>query len=188
GQIHAVSGNTFEARRVLDHLIELSKQQSMSPCGIAMIYTALGEKDEAFRSLEKAYELHDGELFNLKVEPKYDPLRSDPRFAELLWRTGLSASAAQQKPTSLDRQTEIGVDRPIGKATLRCIAVLPFKPISTEGRDEYLELGMADALITRLSHLRQIVVRPTSTVRRYTELETDSLAAGRELRVESVIE
>src|SRR5262245_59153807 len=47
---------------------------------------------------------------------------------------------------------------------------------------------MADELITMLSHLRQIVVRPTSTVRRYTELETDSLAAGRELRVESVIE
>ena len=62
----------------------------MSPYGVALIHTALGENDEAFEWLEKAYEAHDGELFNLKVEPALDPLRRDPRFASLLRRVGLA--------------------------------------------------------------------------------------------------
>src|SRR5262249_52746836 len=68
------------------------------------------------------------------------------------------------------------------------IAVLPFKPISADERDEYLELGIADALITRLSDISQIVVRPTSAVRKYTALEQDCVAAGKELAVDSVLE
>jgi len=73
-------------------------------------------------------------------------------------------------------------------AEIRSIAVLPFKPLVAEGRDESLELGMADALITRLSNLRNIVVRPTSTVRRYSDLGQDPVAAGKELGVEAVLE
>jgi TolB-like protein/DNA-binding winged helix-turn-helix (wHTH) protein/Tfp pilus assembly protein PilF len=68
------------------------------------------------------------------------------------------------------------------------IAVLPFKPMNQTGQDEFLELGMADALITKLSNLRQIVVRPTSAVRKYAALEQDPVAAGRELKVASVLE
>ena len=70
----------------------------------------------------------------------------------------------------------------------RIIAVLPFKPISTEGRDEYLELGMADALITKLSSINQVVVRSTNSVRKYAALEQDPIAAGQELKVDSVLE
>ncbi len=72
--------------------------------------------------------------------------------------------------------------------TLRSIAVLPFKPITANERDESLELGMSDTLITRLSSIGQITVRPISAVRRYTDLEQDAAAAGRELQVESVLE
>ena len=68
------------------------------------------------------------------------------------------------------------------------IAVLPFKPMNQTGQDEFLELGMADALITRLSNLSQIVVRPTSAVRKYAGREQDAVAAGRELKVASVLE
>src|SRR5262249_47394453 len=71
---------------------------------------------------------------------------------------------------------------------VRVIAVLPFKPISVESRDEYLELGMADALITKLSAINRIVVRSTNSVRKYTELDSDPVAAGRDLKVESVLE
>lgn len=70
---------------------------------------------------------------------------------------------------------------------LRSIAVLPFKPLVVAGRDEALELGLADALITRLGSLRMLV-KPTSAVRKYTQLEQDAVAAGRELRVEAVLE
>lgn len=73
-----------------------------------------------------------------------------------------------------------------GSATV--IAVLPFRPINSEDRDEYLELGMADALITRLSNASQILVRPTSSVRKYVGSEQDAAATGRELGVGAVLE
>lgn len=70
----------------------------------------------------------------------------------------------------------------------RTLAVLPFKPLGAGERDESLELGMADTLIAKLSNVREIVVRPTSAVRRYMDLQQDAVAAGRELQVESVLE
>jgi TolB-like protein/Tfp pilus assembly protein PilF len=68
------------------------------------------------------------------------------------------------------------------------IAVLPFQPLARDNRDESLEMGMADTLITRLSGIRDLVVRPMSSVRKYADLKLDALAAGRELGVESVLE
>ena len=73
-------------------------------------------------------------------------------------------------------------------AAPKVIAVLPFKPLASEARDESLELGMADTLITKLGALRTVVVRPISAVRRYTSLEQDPVAAGRELGVEAVLD
>jgi DNA-binding winged helix-turn-helix (wHTH) protein/TolB-like protein/Tfp pilus assembly protein PilF len=71
---------------------------------------------------------------------------------------------------------------------VKSIAVLPFKPLTSDNRDDYLELGMADTLITRLSSLKQIIVRPMSAVRKYTDLQQDALEAGRELQVEVVLD
>lgn len=68
-----------------------------------------------------------------------------------------------------------------GKA-IRSIAVLPFKPLSHDSADDYLGLGLADTLITRLSSLNRIVVRPTSAVRKYADLGQDPVQAGREVR------
>jgi DNA-binding winged helix-turn-helix (wHTH) protein/tetratricopeptide (TPR) repeat protein len=68
------------------------------------------------------------------------------------------------------------------------IAVLPFQPLIRNNRDESLEMGMADTLIARLSGIRDLVVRPMSSVRKYADLKLDVLAAGRELAVESVLE
>ena len=68
------------------------------------------------------------------------------------------------------------------------IAVLPFKPLIPENRDQVLELGMADSLITKLSNSRQIIVSSLASVRKYGGLEQDSLAAGRELQADSVLE
>jgi TolB-like protein/tetratricopeptide (TPR) repeat protein len=66
------------------------------------------------------------------------------------------------------------------------IAVLPFVCVGDE--DRYLEFGLADAIITRLSNLRQIAVRPTSSVRQYVGARPDPLQVGRELRVDWIIE
>lgn len=71
---------------------------------------------------------------------------------------------------------------------VRSIAVLPFRPLVTSQRDESLELGMADTLITRLSHIPGVIVSPTSAVRRYSKLDQDPLAAARELGVDTVLD
>jgi DNA-binding winged helix-turn-helix (wHTH) protein/TolB-like protein/tetratricopeptide (TPR) repeat protein len=68
------------------------------------------------------------------------------------------------------------------------IAVLPFKPLVAEARDESLEMGMADSLIAVLGNLTGITVRPISAVRKYTGLDQDALTAGREQRVDAVLE
>jgi DNA-binding winged helix-turn-helix (wHTH) protein/TolB-like protein len=71
---------------------------------------------------------------------------------------------------------------------IRTIAVLPFKPLIADRRDESLELGMADTLITRLGGTGQIVVRPITAVRKYTGIDQDPIAAGREQMVDAVFE
>ena len=71
---------------------------------------------------------------------------------------------------------------------LRTMAVLPFTPISAAARDETLELGMADTLITRLSRLPQFTVRPIDAVRRYSDAQADAVAAGQQLGVDAVLD
>ena len=68
------------------------------------------------------------------------------------------------------------------------LAVLPFQPLSSSARDEYLELGMADTLITKLSRTSGLIVRPTSAIRKYTGPDADPLVAGRALKVDAVFE
>jgi TolB-like protein/DNA-binding winged helix-turn-helix (wHTH) protein/Tfp pilus assembly protein PilF len=68
------------------------------------------------------------------------------------------------------------------------LAVLPFKPLNSSQRDEYLELGMADALITKLGRSGRLIVRPTSAVRKYTGTDSDPVAAGRALHVDAVLD
>ena len=70
----------------------------------------------------------------------------------------------------------------------KSIAVLPFKPLLQESGDPALELGMTDALITKLSNIRQVVVRPTSAVLKYGGLAQDPLAAGREQGVDVLLD
>lgn len=70
----------------------------------------------------------------------------------------------------------------------RTIAVLPFKPLSADSRNESLEMGMAETLITRLSHTNQIFVRPISAVRKYTDAHQDSVTAGQELETDAVLD
>jgi DNA-binding winged helix-turn-helix (wHTH) protein len=75
-----------------------------------------------------------------------------------------------------------------GGAAARTMAVLPFNLLSVGAGNAFLGLGMADALITRLSNLRHFVVRPTSAVRSYTSMEQEPLIVGRDLGVELVLE
>ncbi len=68
------------------------------------------------------------------------------------------------------------------------VAVLPFKPIALDKRDESLEMGMADTLIVKLSGVDTLTVRPLAAVRRFAAPDQDALAAGRELGVDAVLD
>ncbi len=73
-------------------------------------------------------------------------------------------------------------------AAIKTLAVLPFKPLLPEHGDAVLEIGIADTLIARLAHIREVTVRPLSSVRRYGGLEQDPVAAGVALKVQSVLD
>jgi DNA-binding winged helix-turn-helix (wHTH) protein/TolB-like protein/Flp pilus assembly protein TadD len=91
GYIYALAGRGDEARKVLGQLEELSKRKYVPAFFIATIHIGLGNKDQAFEWLEKAYQERNPNLVNLKVHPIFDPIRSDPRFANLLRKVGLSS-------------------------------------------------------------------------------------------------
>jgi serine/threonine-protein kinase len=89
GHIYALSGKRDEAYQILDELMERAKKSYISPFDLALIHAGLGEKDEAITWLEKAYEERNQWLTWLKVEPRLDALRTDPRFIDLVRRVGL---------------------------------------------------------------------------------------------------
>src|SRR2546430_3278161 len=100
GITYAKMGRREDCRHVVDQLIEKSRQQYVAADSIAAVYVALGEKDEALRWLERAFEEHSGSFYSYLFRPEFRPLRSDPRFADLLRRTGIDpikALARQNK-------------------------------------------------------------------------------------------
>ncbi len=86
---YAKSGRRQEAEEVIKRFKEIAKTQYVLAYFVANIYAALGDKEKAFAELEKAYEQRDFSLHRLKVDPLMDPLRSDPRFKEMLKRLNL---------------------------------------------------------------------------------------------------
>ena len=88
GAAYAQAGDHARARAVLARL--QSRTDYVSPGELAILLAALGERDEAFASLEKAHAAHDLQLQYLGVSAGFDPLRSDPRFQDLLRRVGLA--------------------------------------------------------------------------------------------------
>jgi tetratricopeptide (TPR) repeat protein len=89
GHAYARAGRTADAHKVLAELNQQSRQRYVSWRDVAVVYAGLGETDRAFTSLDKAYELRDSGIVFMKVDPLFDPLRSDPRFQALLRRIGL---------------------------------------------------------------------------------------------------
>ncbi|MBI3669740.1 MAG: protein kinase [Acidobacteria bacterium] len=86
---YAVAGKREEAEKILGELLERSMRSYVEPMSIAVIYSGLGDKENAFGWLEKAHAEHSVGLHTLKVHPVFDGLHSDPRFADLLRRVGL---------------------------------------------------------------------------------------------------
>ncbi|HEY2472700.1 MAG TPA: protein kinase [Terracidiphilus sp.] len=89
GHAYAVSGDREDAQKIIDHLHELSVHQYVAPYNVAVIDAGLGNKDDAFLWLNRAYEERSYLLTYLTVDERLDNLHSDPRFDELVRRVGL---------------------------------------------------------------------------------------------------
>ncbi|HEY6189038.1 MAG TPA: protein kinase [Pyrinomonadaceae bacterium] len=90
GHAYASSGQRAEAERVLAELKERQQRTHVSPYDFTIIYTAVGERDLAFACLEKAFETRSEALVWLKVDPRLDQIRTDPRFISIQRKVGLA--------------------------------------------------------------------------------------------------
>ncbi|MEW6128954.1 MAG: protein kinase [Acidobacteriota bacterium] len=89
GHAYAVAGKKREAQKLLDELTNEPNERKPSSYDIAVIYTGLGETEKAIEWLEKAYEERNEYLSYVKADPRFDPLRTDPRFQDILRRMSL---------------------------------------------------------------------------------------------------
>jgi eukaryotic-like serine/threonine-protein kinase len=94
GYAYGVAGKQMEAVEVLENLLEISREKYVPAYNMAMIYLGLKDFDKTFEWLDKAFEERSGFLPFLNVEPMIDPLRTDSRFQDLLWRINLSEGRA----------------------------------------------------------------------------------------------
>jgi TolB-like protein/DNA-binding winged helix-turn-helix (wHTH) protein/Flp pilus assembly protein TadD len=104
GHGYAVAGNRPEAEKILQTLSDRAKKSYVSPFDLALIHTALGEKDKAFALLDKAVAERSTFVVYSKWEPRLNPLRSDPRFTQMLKQIGLPTTALAQVRNSSDRR------------------------------------------------------------------------------------
>ncbi len=90
GYADAVAGKKSEAQKILKELNTISRQQYVSPFGIALVDMGLGQKEAALAWLERAYEVHDSQLTGLVRDFRLNPLHSDSHFQDLVRRVGLA--------------------------------------------------------------------------------------------------
>ena len=88
GHAYAVAGDRANAQTILNELQSRASQTYVPAYLAALIYAGLGDKDRAFAELEKAYETRDEFMVYLKIDPRLEPLRADPRFGNLAQRLG----------------------------------------------------------------------------------------------------
>ena len=86
GYAYALSGKRAEAFKVIETIKAQEQKGFASPSGLAVVYCGLGERNQALAWLEKAYQERDPLLLDTKIEPAFDPLRSDAHFQELVRR------------------------------------------------------------------------------------------------------
>src|SRR5262249_24829316 len=93
GYVSALSGDRAEARRILSALQDRTAEHRIITFGIGLIYTGLGESQQALAWLEKARVAHSDSMIFLNVDPAFIPLRSNPRFSELVGSMGLGQAS-----------------------------------------------------------------------------------------------
>ena len=177
GAANAEAGNIEAAEAALREMAAIAVRRHVSPYHLALVHCGMGRVEEALDLLEQAVETKDAKVLWLGVDPELDPLHGHPRFNDLLRKLNHRLGALPTLPArSLNG--------------LESIAVLPFTILSSpveNTADEYLGIGLSDALTTRLSSVQRLIVRPTSSVLRYQGAGIDPLLAGRDLSVNYIV-
>jgi TolB-like protein/Tfp pilus assembly protein PilF len=170
GRAYAELQNNHEANEMLNELNELAKRQYASAYEIATICVALGNNEEAFQLLEKAYAEHSFHLVNLNVSPQFKSVRSDPRFQDLVQRIGLSQSASN--PVAAEKS----------------IAVLPFENLSNDKANAYFAEGIQDEILTRLSKISDLKVISRTSTQHYKSAPVNLPEIAKQLGVAHILE
>jgi serine/threonine protein kinase/tetratricopeptide (TPR) repeat protein len=175
----ARQNNREAVESILEKLRQTESEHHMKAYFMAMAYAAAGAIDLAFEWFEKATEERNEWMVWFGVEPKLDVIRNDRRYRVLLEKTKNPIAHAGASQDTGERQ--------------HSIAVLPFRNVGThdpggQGAEEYLSLGIADAVTMRLSNVRRFLVRPTSSVLPFAGGMVDPFKAGRDLGVEYVVD
>ena len=87
--VDALIGKTAETRNILGRLLALAKEAPVAPGYIAQVYVALGDRENALTWLERAYQQHSPTMLWLKIDPRFDSIRQEPRFQTLMRQVGL---------------------------------------------------------------------------------------------------
>ena len=88
GYLFARMGRIEEAQEVMNTLLSIARERYVPPYSMAIVHLGLGQRDQAIEWLERCYDARDVHVIFLPIDPKWDPLRSDPRFCSLLERCG----------------------------------------------------------------------------------------------------
>lgn len=170
-------GREDEARSLVEEMKRLP--QPAKPYFLGMAHVAIGEIDEAFGFFRTAMEEHEPWMLWFGTEPMLKPLHGDPRFLQIL---------REMRNPLAERGT---TGEPFDESEKVSIAVLPLKILHPGGtgdpNEEFLGIGLADALINRLSGVRRLIVRPTTSVIRFGA-QSDALEAAARLNVEFVVD
>ena len=139
-----------------------------------------------YRFIATVVEIEDEKTYGTEQEPVEAEPRGRSRRTKWMV-SGAMAALIGIVTFALSLWYSRNAEKPEQAGPVRSLAVLPFRPLNADG-DNYLGLGMADVLITRLSDLNQIVVQPTNSIRKYDASDMHPITAGKELKVDAVLE
>src|SRR5215216_5354882 len=168
-----------------DEVIPLTRKAFETLCLLVRNSGHVLEKDEMIKTIWPDTFVEEATLaqnvFTLRKVLGETPLQA--HYIETVPKRGYRFVAKVDEVLSDDLEQTNGEEHG-EKLQVKSLAVFSFKTLSAGDDNEYFGLGMADALITRLSNIKGIVVRPTSAILKYHCLDFDLLAAGRELKVQ----
>jgi TolB-like protein len=143
----------------------------VSPYEVAAIYVALGNNEQTFQLLEKAYTEHSFHLVNLNVSPHFKSVRSDPRFQDLVRRIGLPEDSAST-PAVPEKS----------------IAVLPFENLSGDPDNAYFAEGIQEEILTHLAKIADLKVISRTSTQLYQSKPRNLAEIAKQLGVANILE